>query len=125
MGCLAGPECEVRRVGFGIADVGVESLRIVEEEASIEAAAQSRLQVSVQSPGIVALEDYGRWYRRIRRKTTNRTVLPIEEHFRTPDETTVGRLAERDIAVRNVQTGQLPIRLLLAGDLRRISIAHA
>ena len=74
---LRGPEREVRRIGFGSADAGVEGLRIVEEESRIEAAGQSRLQVPVESPGVAALEDDGRWYRRIRRKAANRTVLRL------------------------------------------------
>src|SRR5262249_54500645 len=44
---LREPESEVRRVGFGIANAGVESLRIVEEEPGIEAAAQPCLEVAV------------------------------------------------------------------------------
>jgi len=44
---LRGPEREIRRVGFGIADAGVESLRIVEEEPGIETAGQPCLKVAV------------------------------------------------------------------------------
>src|SRR4030095_12550186 len=95
---LRGPEREVRRVGFAIADTRVESPRIVEEEPGIEAAAQPCLEVGVCSPGIFALEICGRWYSRICRKTTNGPVFAIDEYFRTPDETAVGGLAEGDIA---------------------------
>ena len=44
---LRGPEREIRRVGFGIADAGVESLRIVEEEPGIETTGQPCLKVAV------------------------------------------------------------------------------
>ena len=57
---LREPDRQVRRVGFGIANGAVDVLSKVEEEPGVEAAAQARLQVAVQSPGTVALEDRGR-----------------------------------------------------------------
>src|SRR5262249_582883 len=122
---LRGPEREVRRVGFAIADTGVESLRIVEEEPGIEAAAQPCREVGVCSPGIVALEICGWWLSRISRKTTNGPVFAIDGYFSTPDETAVAGLAEGNITVCNVNTGQITLLVLVDLDPGRIRKGRA
>src|SRR5438034_1020585 len=53
---LRGPEREVWRVGFGIADGTVDVLGKVKEESGIEAPRQSSFQIAVQAPGVTAPE---------------------------------------------------------------------
>jgi len=109
---------------LGIADSAVDILCIVEEEPGIEAPRQTRLKVAVEPKGIAVPEIRGRWDSRIGRKAANGSLLPIEEHFRTPDKPTIPGLAEREIALRNIDASQMTLRALVNLDLWRVCITH-
>ena len=105
---LRGPDREVRRVVDGAFDTGVDTLRPIEEEAEIKAAGEPRLDITVETKGITEPERE-RFFTicAIFRKTANRSILVVIEKFRAPDEAAVRSLAERGIAIGQVDSGEM------------------
>src|SRR5207253_5134936 len=135
LGC---PERQVGRVGVGRADDVVHVLRELEQEARVVTARETRLEIAVESVRITALEqerrrrgdgrvgDGGRregrlehavqpegGCRGLRGEPADRPVLLVVERFGAPHEAAIARLAERGVAIREVDARQVALRTVV------------
>src|SRR5947208_5953587 len=116
---LRRPHRQVRRVRQGGTHARVDVLRVLEEETGIVAPGETRLDVGVEPNGVLVLEDERRSGARVGWESTDGTVLVVEERLGAPHEPAVPRLAERRVAVGELEAGERPLGTVVLLHLRR------
>src|SRR5207253_6251738 len=102
----------------------VEVLDVLEQESRVDDAAEPSLEIAVHAESIFAAEDgVGRGQPRI---CCRRDVLrvaharfAIQEELVAPNETAVRGLAERRVAVGEVEAEEVPALVVLTSDFLR------